>query len=93
MNDRKLNDVLAYQKPVADRQFVESVIQKIEQQSQRRSLIMWCCGLLGLLFSVMYLSWVIPTEWQNLLTPVNTVLLPGLALFITWLWTVELNNQ
>ncbi|MCB1582783.1 MAG: hypothetical protein R3E90_04540 [Marinicella sp.] len=93
MNDKQLNELLAYRQPVADREFVENVMQQIEQRKQRRNLIMWCCALLGLLCSVVYFVSVSSSVWHNLTTPLNVVMLFGLALFMTWLWTVELNNQ
>lgn len=93
MNDSMLKDLLAYQKPIADSQFVEQIIKQIEKRNKQRSLIMWCCGLLGLLFSVAYLVTTIPANWLQLLTPINAIMLPGLALFITWLWTIEVNNS
>ena len=91
MTDPILKDLLAYHQPLDDQAFNNQVIAKINAVERKRCFIMLAFTLIGLLLSVIYLWSVLPVGvLQNLLTPVNGLLLSSIGLFIVWLWTEEL---
>ncbi len=94
MNDPLFEDLLAYKKPLDQVVFNQAVMQKIKTAQKKRKLIMSLFSLIGMLLTVTYLLTVLPAGiWQNLLTPVNGLLLASIGLFIIWLWTVELTSD
>ncbi len=94
MTEPAIKELLSYHQPVNDRAFNQQVIAKIKAADRKRRMIMMLFTLFGLIASTAYL-WLALTDVtpQNLLTPVNSLLLFSVGLFIVWLWTEDLASN
>lgn len=94
MNDRFLNDLLAYHEPLDEAAFRQQLMQQLARNEARRRRIMaWFIGL-GVLLSLVYVWWLLPSVvWSQLLTPINGLLLFGIGVFVIWLWTDALTSH
>jgi uncharacterized membrane protein YfcA len=94
MSDSFLNNLLAYEKPLDEAGFNQAVMEKIKRVNKKRMWIMALFSFIGVLLTVVYLATVLPAGiGKNLLTPFNGLLFSSIALFVVWLWTVEMSSD
>ncbi|WP_223788008.1 hypothetical protein [Marinicella meishanensis] len=94
MNDQSIEDILAYHQPLDGAHFRQQLLQQLAVvQARRRRIMVWFC-VLGVLLTLVYLWWMLPSlVWSQLFTPINGLLLFGIGVFVIWLWTDTLTSH